>query len=280
VPAGDAGLELLGAAFGDEGAVVQHGDAVGELVGFVEILRGQQDRDPVGGQASDDLPHGLAASRVEPGGGFVEEDDPWSPDQGHGQVEPAAHPARVGGCHLPGRLEQIEPVEQVGGPTTAVGPAQVGQVRHQHQVLPAGEQLVHRRELPGDTDRGAHRVGLPAYVVAGDPDHAGVRRQEGGEYSHGGGLARPVGAQQGENGPLDDVQVDAVEHHLAAEGFANAAGLDGQGGTAGGRRSRQWMLWAPAADRPSVRVERVDVGGRARRLLSRVQIAHSPIVQG
>ena len=51
---------------------------------------------PLGGQLADAVPHRAAAARVEPGRGLVEEDHRWGADQGHRQVEPAAHPARVG----------------------------------------------------------------------------------------------------------------------------------------------------------------------------------------
>ena len=49
------------------------------------------------------------------------------------------------------------------------------EIRDQHQVLLAGEQVVYRRELAGDTDRGAHRVGFAGKIEAGDVDLPGVR---------------------------------------------------------------------------------------------------------
>ena len=113
------------------------------------------------------------------------------------------------------------------------------EVRHHHQVLLAGEQLVHRRELPSNTDRGAHQAGLPDHLVTGYSYHAGIRRQEGGEDPHGGGLARPVRPQQREHRSLDDIEVDTVEHHLVAERFADPSGLGSQGGTTESRRSHR-----------------------------------------
>jgi hypothetical protein len=68
VPAGDSALELLRGALGDEPAMVEHRDPVGELISLVQILRGQEDRDSAGDEIADDLPHGAAAARVEPGG--------------------------------------------------------------------------------------------------------------------------------------------------------------------------------------------------------------------
>ena len=56
----------------------------------------------------------------------------------------------------------------------ALGAAEVVQVGHQDQVLAAGQQVVDGRELAGDADRGAHRVGLARRVVAGDAQLAAV----------------------------------------------------------------------------------------------------------
>src|SRR5205807_350323 len=103
VAAGDEALQLVPGALGDQLAVVQYGDAVGELVGLLQVLRGQEDRDAVvGDQAADDLPHGAAAARVQAGGRLVEEDDAGVSDQGHGEVEPAPHAAGEGGDGLGG----------------------------------------------------------------------------------------------------------------------------------------------------------------------------------
>ena len=100
VAAGDAALELVGGALGDQPPVVEHRDPVGELVGLVQVLGGEEDRDPVGDEVADDLPHGAAAARVEAGGRLVEEDDARVADQGHREVEPAPHAAGVGGGRL------------------------------------------------------------------------------------------------------------------------------------------------------------------------------------
>ena len=93
VAAGDAALQLGGGSFGDDPALVEHRDPVGQLVRLVEVLGGEQDGDPGRGELADDLPHGATAARVQAGGGLVEEDHPGLADQGHRQVEPSSHPA-------------------------------------------------------------------------------------------------------------------------------------------------------------------------------------------
>src|SRR5262249_43793736 len=45
VPAGDHALELVGRALGDQRAVVKQRDPVGELVGLLQVLGGEEDRD-------------------------------------------------------------------------------------------------------------------------------------------------------------------------------------------------------------------------------------------
>ena len=54
-------------------------------------------------------------------------------------------------------------------------------VCHQHQVFPAGKEVVLRREMP-ETDNGAQGVGIPGDIESGARDLAGIgaekRRQD------------------------------------------------------------------------------------------------------
>jgi hypothetical protein len=68
----DRGLELPGGALGDDPAVVDDGDPVGQLVGLVQVLGGQQDGGAAGGQRSDDVPDLVAAVGVQPGGRLIQ----------------------------------------------------------------------------------------------------------------------------------------------------------------------------------------------------------------
>ena len=55
VAAGNAAFELGGGAFGDDAAVVKHGDPVSEPVGLVKVLGGEEDRDAVRDQLADQI---------------------------------------------------------------------------------------------------------------------------------------------------------------------------------------------------------------------------------
>jgi hypothetical protein len=72
--------------------MVDDGDARGELVGLLEVLRGQQDGDAGLGQAADHAPDALAGIGIEAGGRLVEEQDARRDDQRGGDVEPPRMP--------------------------------------------------------------------------------------------------------------------------------------------------------------------------------------------
>ena len=228
VAAGDPALELAGGALGHEPPAVEYRDPVRELVRLVQVLRGEEDRDSAGHEVPDDLPHRAAAARVEPGGRLVEEDQAGAADQGHRQVEPAPHAPGVGGGRLARRAGEVETVEQLGGAAPPGAASQVMQVGHQPQVLLTGEQTVHGRELAGDPDRGAHRIGIAGQVVARHVDLATVGGQQRGQDLHHGGLACAVGAEQREHRPLGHGEVDAVQHDEPGKRLLHPGGGDRQ----------------------------------------------------
>ncbi len=209
--------------------MVEDGDAVGELVGFLEVLGGEEDGDAAGDEFADDLPHGVAGAGVEAGGGFVEEDDPRAADEGHGDVEAALHAAGVGGGGLLRGVGEAEAFQQFGGDPAARGPGDQVQVGHEEHVLLAGDQAVDGGELPGDPDRGPYRLRVRREVVARHLGLPAVGGDQGGEDLDGGGLARAVRAEQREHGSGGDAQVDAVEDGLVAVRLAQAQGGDGGG---------------------------------------------------
>ncbi len=227
VAAGDETFEFVGGAFGGDAAVVEDGDAVGELVRLFEVLGGEEDGDASGDECADDAPHGVAASGVEAGGGFVEEDDAGVADEGHGDVEAAFHAAGVGGGGFLRGIGEVEAFEEFGGDASSLGLGQVVQVGHEEHVLLAGDQPVHGGELPGDTDRRPCGLRVGGEVVTGDLCLSVVGRDEGGEDLHGGGLAGAVRAEQCEHGPGGDTQIDAVQDGPVAVGLAQPDGGDG-----------------------------------------------------
>ena len=88
VVAAEASDEIVRRAFGDDLAVVDDGEAVAEALGFVHVMRGQQNGAAFLLKGADGVPELAAALRIEPGGGLIEKQNFWVADQrsGDGQA--------------------------------------------------------------------------------------------------------------------------------------------------------------------------------------------------
>ena len=223
-------LELGRRPPGDDPAAVEQRDPVGQPVGLFEVLRRQEDRHTVGDQPSDHVPHHPAAPGIESGRRLVQEDDPRVAHEGHREVEPPAHPARVGHRGPACVGHEVEPLEQLRDSTLARLAPEVEEIRHQPQVLLAGELAVDRGDLARQGDRVPHLVALASDVETGHPRLACVGRDQRGEDVDRRRLAGTVGPEQGEHRSGGDVEVDPVEGDLLAVGLLEAAGLDGERG--------------------------------------------------
>src|ERR1700722_9828463 len=160
-------LEFGQGAVDDDPAVVEDRDPVGQLLGLVQVLGGEQHRRAARGEFPDGLPHLGACLRVQPGRRLVEEDDRRIPDEAHRDVEPAAHAAGVRRCPPGARPGQREAPQQVI--RFSAGVLEVPQPGDEDEVLPPAEDLIDGRELPGEAD-GLTGVGGPRRdVEAVDP---------------------------------------------------------------------------------------------------------------
>ena len=226
--AADAGLELGGRALGDDPSGVDDDDAVGELVGLVEVLGGEQDRRAAGDELADGGPHLPPVPGVESGGRLVQEQDPRRQDQGDGQVEPAPHPARVV-LHRPvGGVGEAQPGQQLVGPALGRPPGQPVEPAEQHQVLPAAEDLVDGGLLAAEADPPLHGQRRRHDVDPGHRGRAAVGAQQGGEDADRRRLPRPVRSEQAAHGAGPHGQVEPVEGPLVAVDLHEAPGLDRQ----------------------------------------------------
>ena len=72
-------------------AAVDHHHVVAHPLHVVEQVGGDEHRDAEAGEAPDEAEHLLAAERVEPGGGLVEEDELRVGDEGLGELGALAH---------------------------------------------------------------------------------------------------------------------------------------------------------------------------------------------
>jgi hypothetical protein len=165
----DGALELGGGALGDEPPVVDDADAVGELVGFLEVLRGEEDRHAeLVVEPPHLLPHAGAADGIESGGGLVEEQDVGVVHERGGEVEPPAHATRVGADATVERVAEVDQCAQVDQALLDLAAAEAVELALEPQQLEPGLLGVERDVLERHADVQPHLLRLRGDVEAGD----------------------------------------------------------------------------------------------------------------
>jgi hypothetical protein len=225
--AAEARLELGRRALGDDASVVDDGEPVGEAIGLLEVLRREQERRAAGDELLDDAPQVVAADGVESRRRLVEEQHGRLVHERRREVEASAHAAGVRLGRSVGGVGQAEHLEQLVGAGPHVPGREVGELADEAEVLAAGEVLVDRCVLAGETDQRAHGVGLAHHVVAEHARPPGVGLDDRGQDPHGRRLAGAVRAEEAEHGARRHAQVDAVEGVDVAEALAQAFDRDG-----------------------------------------------------
>ena len=173
------------------------------------------------------------AARVEPGGRLVEEQHRRPGDERGGEVEPAAHAARVGLDQPVAGLGEVEALEQLGRALARRLAAEVVEPADHLQVLEPGQVLVDGGVLAGEPDLRAQLGGVGDHVEPGDPRAAAGRRQQRGQDPDRGRLAGAVRAEQAEHGAGLDLQVDPAERLDVPVGLPQPLDLDRQLGASG-----------------------------------------------
>ena len=80
----------------DELALVDHPDAVGHLLGFLDVVSRQNDGHPFAAQTAHELPHVVPQIDVHARRRLVQEQDPRLVRERLGDEQAALHPARQG----------------------------------------------------------------------------------------------------------------------------------------------------------------------------------------
>ena len=94
--AADGRFERGGGVFDEDLAVVDDGETVAKLVGFFHVMGGEDDGNAFNAERGDSFPHRDAALRIEPGAGFVEEQNFGAMRDGAGDLEALGEPSAEG----------------------------------------------------------------------------------------------------------------------------------------------------------------------------------------
>jgi hypothetical protein len=91
------------------------------MIGFIQVLGGEEDCRTRGGEAADDLLHRQARTRVKPGGRLVQEEHRRRHNQAGREIEAAVHPSRVGLNEARGSLDQVKAFKKSARPLARNG---------------------------------------------------------------------------------------------------------------------------------------------------------------
>jgi hypothetical protein len=219
-------LQLRRCARGDDLAVIDNEDLGGELVGLVEVLRGEQHVRAGRHQSANGLPKVDPTPRIQAGGGLIEQQQAGRSHQAGSEVQAASHATGVGTDQPVGVARQAELLEHPGGCRPSLLAAESEQPADHLQILPAGHGLLDGRVLTGQTDRPPHPGGLTGGVESGHPQRAAIGTDQGGDGSDEGRLSGAVRPEQGGYPSGLGHQIHSGQRRHLSKPFGEALGLN------------------------------------------------------
>src|ERR671910_531343 len=216
-----AAAQRLGGVEGEQPARRDDPDPVGEVLGLVEVVRGEQDRRALGSQGADEVPEVAPGLGVEAGGGLVEEEQLGATDDAECHVEaPSLAAAQPDDAGVGLVVESHRGEHLADGTGVRVG------LRGAGERLAWREQVEAAGRLQHDADPVPPLETCPVGVCAEHPDLAGVPRPEALGDLDRGRLARAVRTEQREALADVDVEVEAVDGVAAGVALGESPDAD------------------------------------------------------
>jgi hypothetical protein len=189
--AAEMGLERGRRVVGDHPAAVDHRDALGQAVGLLQVLGGEQYGGALGHELADHLPQLAPALQIQAGGGLVQEQHRRARHQRGGHVQAAPHAAGVGPHRPVGRLGEAEPLQQLARSDPDLPAGHLGEPADQPQVLLTRQVGIDRRVLASQAEAVADRDRVAGHVDAQHLGTPAVGEQDGREDADGPWSCRP-----------------------------------------------------------------------------------------
>src|SRR5215216_3609935 len=204
-------FELLAGPLGGDLTIVYERDLLAQSLRLFQVVRGEQDGEPITIQLPDVAPQLVAQLHVHPGRRLVEEEHLRVVHERPGEQNPPLHPAGESIDPLFALLREGEAFEQLLGslPGLLFRHAVVAGVE-EHGLLD-GQELVEVYLLGGDPDHAPRLPKLPVSVAPEHLDDARVRACQAHDAVYERRLPRPVRPEEPKEASRLDLQRDPVQ---------------------------------------------------------------------
>ena len=212
-------FQLRRRALGHDASVVHDGDAMGDAVRLIHVVRGEKDRGLLGFvEALDVGPELVAALRVEPQRRLIEKQNLRRVQKAARDLQPPLHARRR-------RSSRTRPCAPTARRASAVPRCAAARILRGHvvehavqvHVFVGGLLAVQAGVLKDDAEALAGLLLLHGRIKAVQFDAAAGGAQQRGEHLDGGGFAGAVGTEKGEYLSLRDVEADVLDGSEIAE---------------------------------------------------------------
>ena len=204
-------------AAGDEPAPLDDADFVAQALGHIQHMRGEKHRAAAVGMAAHLFLKHEHALRVQAHHGLVQHPDAGLVDERAGDGQLLLHAAGVAADLLVGGVLQLKQRQVFFNVALAACSVHPVDIRHEIEVIHAGEAFVHVERVRDVTKAALGRDGIARHVDAVEHNTPAVGRKDAGEQLDGGGFAGAVGANKAEHLALLDLHIQAIHGlHLAS----------------------------------------------------------------
>ena len=205
-------LEDGGGTFCQEPAGGDDPHPVGQAVGFLEVLGGQEDRHAELAVEPPDLgPDSRPAVGVESRGGLVEKQHLWVVDQGGSEIQTPLHSTRIRADTPIDGGADVDQVEDLRESHPDLRGAQPVEAPLQGEQFTPGLPVVNGRILERDADPDADRSGILRHVVPGHGGRPGTGFEQRAEDPYDRRLAGAVGTQESVDLPSTNAEIETVD---------------------------------------------------------------------